>query len=140
METSDVGDVVRLTDTIDKLDVGLIGYSFGGGVADNLSTYLFNQANAGNAPGTLSVAYAGTIDPIVYLTGGIPLLTSPATLWGGVGFNYYESQGGAALTDGSSNQLFGPSPPYVHVTIGFHQYVFDSLEDDLALTYDSFSG
>jgi len=82
-------------------DIGLIGYSHGGGMIYNISQELWDDRSIFN-PNPLRVVFAATIDAIDYGTctsGDIgynewaSLKKSPATIWNAVGVNYYESQG-----------------------------------------------
>jgi hypothetical protein len=84
-------------------DIGLIGYSHGGGMIYNISTLLTNE-QAGSL-GLARVVFVGTIDAVEYGTGAdsvafrdgyddfSPLSNSPAAGWGCVGVNYWEPNG-----------------------------------------------
>jgi uncharacterized delta-60 repeat protein len=81
-------------------DIGLIGYSHGGGMMDNLSNYLWN--NASELDPLTSVVFAATIDAVAYGTTNSndlgytvhsPLAQSPAAIWGAAGINYWEPNG-----------------------------------------------
>jgi hypothetical protein len=124
------------------LDVGLLGYSWGGGMTDNISNYLWSSVET---PLSMSVVYAGTIDAVQYGTSS-PLADSPATIWGGTGFNYYEDYGDfpwyhqphGALLPGSNVTNSGPYS-LTHSSIGIDLPVLVMAELDLYGVFGSLS-
>jgi hypothetical protein len=116
-------------------------------MAANISNYLLSQLNNGFAASNFSVVYAATIDPIVYGP-GTPLLVSPATAWGGFGYNVFESNGLKFLRRRFALPCFA-LPGVVnldrtqfdnHASIGVDQAVLDAVELDLEDTYGLLSG
>jgi hypothetical protein len=91
-------------------NIGLIGYSHGGGIIANLSLLLWNNRVSGQLA---AVVFAGTIDAVAYgsgpdcpfpplggyyyAAGQVPVTKSPALNWQGVGVNYWEPNGWSDL-------------------------------------------
>ena len=120
-------------------DLGLIGWSHGAGMTENISTKLRNDSNT---PLFCGVVFSDTIDGVKYGTGmngstNISSMTvSPASIWGGAGFNYFETISaivhGAALAGAVNNGPFG----YVdHGAIGRDTGILNSVEADVDATF-----
>jgi hypothetical protein len=134
-------------------NLGLIGWSHGGGMTMNISNRLFLDSTL---PLFSGVVFAATIDGINYGTGLDDFLNvdgayvkssmavSPARAWGSYGFNYYEPNGvwyipapfmiGLPLV-GATNY-----PPYTalnHENIGRNNAVLVAVENDVDQVYSS---
>ncbi len=126
--------------------IGLIGYSWGGGVVNNMSNLLWNQQSS---LGNTWVVYAGTIDAInnqswLGLTPSLPtaLKISPADQWESsllgqnfsMGTNYWEPKGdatfgivgGASMTGAEIFEINNDD----HSTIGTDQTVLNDVYQD----------
>jgi hypothetical protein len=142
----------------DRLDLGLVGWSWGGGMTSVLESYL---ASSGNTPDNLNITYAATIDAMVYNQTDVPLPSSPAMDWGGspsYGFNIYETNGlgvteppfihvALFIKDPNMHGVSMPAPVVnvldnadYHNTIGIDQGVLDQVESNLFSVYDMLSG
>jgi hypothetical protein len=145
------------------MNVGLIGYSHGGGMIAKISTDLWYDTNT---PQWATVVFAGTIDAVWYGTGFMgglgssmnpnegmdPLAWSPALsdgvnpIWGGVAFNYYETSGYLGIT-GYVGLVRGTSMPGAfnlqvagnHSTIGVDQAVLSAIETDINYVFGQLS-
>jgi len=137
-------------------NVGLIGYSHGGGMIANISNLLYFLGT----PFGTKVVFAATIDAVEYGTGpdslmdpqngsdvSSPLEYSPVTIWGGSGFNYWEPNGWLGLT-GYLDRICGVSMSGVsnyeldydnHSTIALDNGVLLGIENDLDNVFYSLS-
>lgn len=145
------------------MNVGLIGYSHGGGMIAKISTDLWYDPNT---PQWARVVFAGTIDAVWYGTGFMgglgsslnpnegmdPLAWSPALsdgfnpIWGGIAFNYYETAGSLGVS-GYFGLICGTTMPGAfnlqvagnHSTIGVDQAVLGAIETDTNFVFGQLS-
>lgn len=146
-------------------DIGIVGYSHGGGMIYNISRLLFlNNPN----PMSASVVVAETIDAVAYgsgpdSTGTIspidgfyvhqPLQNSPALIWqtkgyNSFGYNYWEPTGFAGGM-GPGGNIRGmnevgainrsPFNFLNHSNIAVNAQVLGSVEDDIAFVFSELS-
>jgi hypothetical protein len=127
------------------LNVGLVGWSWGGGMCDEISNWM---ATAPYLGGSAHVTFAATVDGEVYGTGNptIPLYTSPAAAWGGWGFNYFELNpipgqrypilGVSNMGGASANTQFANDN---HGTIGIDPQLWSAVDADLNNTFGGLS-
>jgi hypothetical protein len=92
--------------------------------------------------GTAHVTFAGTVDAIQYGSAGTTLTTSPAALWNGVGYNYYETrQSGLPIgTPHMAGVVANVQYPTLnHVMIGVNPTVWFNVDTNLQDTFDELS-
>jgi hypothetical protein len=151
----------------DKLDVGLIGYSHGGGMIYNLSQKILKD---GNLNPYARVVFTATIDAVQYdpvannpAGSGLGwynqagLITSPLKGWGAPaqGYNWYETKGYVPITGIPGTGAYGgirgfpfnqanivdnpPVTPDDHQAIGVDFGVLNDVVSDTDSVFDSIS-